>query len=364
MDKRTRYHLEQAPASPRHWNAAEAQQGQPPVPVLQDPWPPRNAVRASGLQGHLFPTPIPALTPVMEFVPNAALREFPPPLPIENLPRRHLIPADDESSGDDEFEQGLERLPVEQDQDLCSSKRQRTDEAVLREGGTFAHLGSPAQLRHLHSEGLHLQPPHPPRVQAHAEHLGERAWTFVGEMLPSRHMPQPSRPPRRKTPILDPQSMSAPQVRRSDRSGRVLAKALEAYRARAPIGNQSVHFGELGRLDSLHGMVGYVAKLGPIELQSLATTLLKFAGAVRSNVVSQDVPAARLAALLFIFTYRGCSEKVAERLAPLLPSEWPADIADLRADCVNRWERISPCTAKRKFVQRIVLPLYGDSDRT
>ena len=51
-------------------------------------------------------------------------------------------------------------------------------------------------------------------------------------------------------------------------------------------------------------------------------------------------------------------------LAQLLPREWPADIADLRADCVERWRRISPCTPQRKIVQGIVLSRYGEPDRT
>ncbi|MDR6534972.1 hypothetical protein J2739_000732 [Variovorax soli] len=324
------------------------------------------------MQGRLFPTTIPALTPIMEFVPNALVREFPPPLPIENPMRRHLIPADDESFDEDEFEHGLERLPVEQDQDLRSSKRQRTEEAALREGGTFAHPRSPAHLRHLHSEGLHLQPPHPLRVQAHgclvhppgAEHPGERAWTFVEEMLPPGPMPRPLRPLRTQTRIPAPQSMAAPENQRSDKSGTVLAKAFETHRMRAQIDNESIHLAELGQLDSFHRMVGYVAHLKSIASQSLATTLLKFAWTGVTDVGSRDVPAAHLATVLFLFTYRGCPMGFTKRLAQLLPREWPADIAALRADCVERWRRISPCTPQRKIVQGIVLSRYGEPDRT
>ncbi|MGK6309894.1 hypothetical protein [Variovorax sp. DT-64] len=156
---------------------------------------------------------------------------------------------------------------------------------------------------------------------------------------------------------------AAPQQQPQESSGTVLAKAFRSRRMKAGTNNESAHLLVLERLTSFGAMVSYADKLDTLALQTLAKTLLTFSQTVRTSGQAEDVRVSRLAAILYLFTRRGFPSGLKNNLAELLSDDelWPADIDDLRPECVERWQNVQPCTPQRKIVQDIVLRLYGNA---
>ncbi|NDZ13185.1 hypothetical protein [Variovorax sp. WS11] len=367
MDKGTFNRSGWATPVSRHPDPGATRQQHHQLPVVYVPGLPAG-VGAHHVQGYVLPTAIPTHEPVVEFVPSEGQPWFPPRLPYvpSHLSLRPLIPAEDEPSYEDELEYAPRELPPLPDQELHSSKRRRTEETAPKSSGAIADEWSPEQLRHVYHESLHPRPPQFSRAQqergvdssAPGQFGERRAWTFVEE---KPQCIQSGRPGLSKA-ISPSFRIPAPQRRRQEDSGTVLAQGFRDYGESSGNGSESMHLVELKEKASFHGMVDYVATLPSGALQSLAETLLRVSRALRLSPAPRDIQAARLAAVLFLFTYRGLPFSFAAlELTDLLPEKWPGDIDELRAPCVARWLEVKPCTPQRRIVQGIVLRRYRNA---